>query len=278
MAVESGSVAAVLPAGAPCWVELATGDDEGAAAFYAALFGWQYRASADNTVMTGRYVIATRDGYAVAGIYQTDRAAGWMPHVAVSDTAAAAARVGVCGGAVTLGPIDLPRYDSIAYAQDPTGAPVVLRCPPSGWSFTTGAVGSFASADLNTHSGPAADDFFCRMFGYTSVQLGDGIDIDYAEWLLGGQPVLYRYVMGPEYSRTTPPHWMIYFVADPAEGVDVLAVNAVRLGGRIVIAPYDTRLGRVAVLADRGGATFAVIDRVDSPDNRRAAVEDPDDE
>jgi uncharacterized protein len=278
MAVESGPVAAVLPVGAPCWVELATGDDQQAVEFYAGLFGWQYRAVADSTVSTGRYLFATRDGFSAAGIYQTDRAAGWVPHIAVSDTGAAAARAGVSGGAVTLGPLDLPRYDSIAYAEDPTGAPVVLRTPPAGWSFTTGAVGTFAGADLNTRDGAAADDFYFRMFGYQSVQIGDGVDIDYAEWRLGGQPVFYRYVMGPEYSPATRSHWVVYFVADPAQGVDDMAVNVLRLGGTIVTVPYDTRLGRVAVFADRGGATFSVIDRTDSPDNRRAAVEDPDDE
>lgn len=278
MAVDSGAVAAVLPAGAPCWVELATGDDQQALEFYAALFGWQYRVAADSTVMTGRYLFASRDGYSVAGIYQSDRASGWVPHIAVNDTAAAAARAGVCGGAVTLGPLDLPRYDSIAYAEDPTGTPVVLRCPPAGWSFTAGAVGTFAGADLNTRNGAVADEFYFRMFGYHSVQIGDGVDIDYAEWRLGGQAVFYRYVMGPEYSPATPSHWMVYFVADPAVGVDNMAVDVLRLDGTIVTAPYDTRLGRVAVFADRGGATFSVIDRTDSPDNRRAPVEDPDDD
>lgn len=278
MVVESASVAAVLPAGAPCWVELSTGDDQRAMDFYAGLFGWQYTATPDSTVMTGRYLMAQRDGFAVAGIFQTDKPSGWLPHIAVSDTASGADRARVLGGSVQLGPIDLPRYDSIVYAADPVGGPVVLRCPPAGWLFTMGAAGTFASADLNTRDGAVADEFYCRMFGYTSEQLSNVGEIDYAEWRLGGQPVLYRYVMGPEYPANTPAHWMIYFVADPEESADGAAVRALRLGGAIGVEPYDSPLGRITVLADPGGAPFAVIDPAEAPEYRRAEVEDPNDE
>lgn len=277
MAIESSSTAA-LPAGAPCWVELATGNEQRALDFYAALFGWQYRITADATVMTGRYAIATRDGFAVASIFQSDQPSGWVPHIAVNDTASGAERVELCGGNVVLGPIDFPSYDSMVYARDPMGAPIVLRSPPAGWMFTTGSAGMFTSADLNTGDGPATDEFYCRMFGFVSVQLGDGSDIDYAEWQLEGQPVLYRYVMGAEYPPATPAHWVIYFGADPLEGTDATAVRALQLGGAITVEPYDSRLGRVAVLVDPNGATFAVIDAADSPDNRRAEVEDPNDD
>lgn len=278
MVVESSSITEILPSGAPCWVELATNDEPRMRAFYAALLGWEYRVTVDSSVATERYAVATRDGFAVAGIYQTAGRSGWVPHIAVSHTSAGAERVALLGGSVTVGPVDLGDEDSVVYALDPSGASVVLRCPPPGWLFTSGDVGTFAMADLNTRDGAAADEFFRTMFGYASVQLGDGIDIDYAEWQLGGRPVLHRYVMGPEYSQATPAHWLIYFVADPVEGTDATAVRAIELGGGVAVEPHDTRLGRVAVLTDPGGATFAVINYVESLENRRAEVEDPDDE
>ena len=40
-----------------------------------------------------------------------------------TETASEAERVRQFGGSVTLGPIDLPRYDSIVYAADPLGEP-----------------------------------------------------------------------------------------------------------------------------------------------------------
>lgn len=278
MVVESGSITEILPAGAPCWVELATSDDRRMTEFYQLMFGWEFRITVDSSVATERYAIATKDGFPVAGLYQTNGRAGWLPHVAVSDVGACAERVGLLGGAVTLGPLELPHADSVLYAQDPAGAPIVLRCPPPGFLFTSGDVGTFAMADLNIRDAAAADEFYANLLGYTSVQLGDGLDIDYAEWQLSGRPVLHRYVMGPEYSPATPPHWLIYFVADPAEGTDATAVRALSLGGGIAVEPYDSRIGRATVLTDPGGATFGVIDYTDSLENRRAEVEDPDDE
>ncbi|TDV54849.1 VOC family protein [Actinophytocola oryzae] len=278
MVVEAGAVTEALPAGAPCWVELATNDENRVAAFYAALLGWEYRVTVESAVATGRYVVATRDGFSVAGMYPTEGPSGWVPHITVSDTVSGAERVRQLGGDVTAGPIELAREDSLVYALDPAGAPLVLRTPPVGWLFTTDDVGAYTSADLRTHDGPGADEFYRRLFGYGSEQLGDGAEIDYAEWSLDGRPVLYRYVMGPEYPKDTPAHWLIYFIADPAEGTDATAVRALSLGGGIVVEPHDTRLGRVAVLSDPCGAIFAVIDHLDSPENRRAAVEDPDDD
>lgn len=278
MVVDSGAVTEILPAGAPCWVELATSDDRRMTEFYQALFGWEYRITVDSSVATERYAIATKNGFPVAGLYQTNGRSGWIPHVAVSDITAGAERVELLGGTVTLGPLALPHDDGVVYARDPAGAPLALRCPPQGWLFTSGDVGTFAMANLNIRDAAAADEFYANLLGYTSVQIGDGFDIDYAEWQLSGRPVLHRYVMGPEYSPATPPHWLIYFVADPAEGTDATAVRALSFGGGIAVEPYDSRLGRATVLTDPGGATFGVIDYVESLENRRAAVDDPDDE
>src|SRR5262245_47661427 len=94
MVVESGAVTEVLPAGAPCWVELATSDDRVMSEFYRALLGWEYRVTVDSSVATERYAIGTKDGFAVAGLYQTTGRSGWIPHVAVSDINACAERVG----------------------------------------------------------------------------------------------------------------------------------------------------------------------------------------
>jgi predicted enzyme related to lactoylglutathione lyase len=87
--------------------------------------------------------------------------------------------------------------------------------------------------------------------------------------------VLYRYVMGSEYSPQTPPHWMIYFEVDPARGTDATAGQAIMLGGNVVIQPYDTPFGRMAILADPDGAVFAVIDHSRAVSTGRAEVDDP---
>jgi hypothetical protein len=48
------------------------------------------------------------------------------------------------------------------------------------------------------------------------------------------------------------------------------------LGGSVVVQPYDTSFGRVAILADPDGAVFAVIDHSRTLDDvGRAEVDDP---
>jgi hypothetical protein len=48
------------------------------------------------------------------------------------------------------------------------------------------------------------------------------------------------------------------------------------LGGQVVIQPYDTPFGRLAILADPDGAVFAVIDHSRVLDGvGRAEVDDP---
>ncbi|HEV7653035.1 MAG TPA: VOC family protein [Actinophytocola sp.] len=267
-----------LPAGLPCWVELATTDEQRAIEFYAALFGWVHTVGPSPATPDGRYAIATLDGVQVAGVYRGEPglAAAWGVHLVVRDTAAAAERIGQLGGTVTAGPIDIPQRGSIVHAVEPSGVPIVFWHPPSDWQFGTGEPGTFVGADLNTHRGGVADLFFRRLLGYASVQIGDR-DIDYAQWRLGSRPVLYRYVMGSEYPRDAPPHWMVYFGVDPAEGTDATVERAVRLGGTGVTEAYDTQWGRTAVVADPDGVTFSLIDRSDIPGRRgRSRVDDPD--
>jgi hypothetical protein len=48
----------------------------------------------------------------------------------------------------------------------------------------------------------------------------------------------------------------VYFGTDDA---DATAAKAAELGGSIVVPPFDTPVGRIAVLSDPQGAMFSVI-------------------
>jgi hypothetical protein len=194
----------------------------------------------------------------------------------VQNTASTAEWVETLGGRVTLGPVEIPERGSILHAIDASGAPIVFWRPPANWDFGAGSTNTFVGADLNTHDAIAADRFYRKLFNYTTRQLGNSSTADYAEWLLANEPVLYRYVMGSEYLPDTPPHWMVYFQVDPARGTDAAAGHALMLGGTVVIQPYDTPFGRMAILADPEGAVFAIIDRTQvHQDWGRAEVDDP---
>ncbi|KAA9149977.1 VOC family protein [Amycolatopsis acidicola] len=277
MALGPSVIRSTLPSGIPCWIELATFDEDSAQRFYNELFGWKYTLNRDPATATGRYSIASLGEADVGGIYRAgaNQPSLWTINVSVSNTATAAEWVTHLGGTITLGPVQLPDRGSILHATDPSGAPIVFW-QPENWTFTTGVPGTFATADLNTHNGEAADGFFCRLFNYTSRQIGDPRGVDYAEWSLDQEPVLYRYVMGSEYPPDTLPHWMIYFDVDPARGTDATAGHALMLGGRVVLDPYDTPWGRMSVLADPCGAVFSIVDRTQRQGEwGRAEVDDP---
>jgi predicted enzyme related to lactoylglutathione lyase len=60
----------------------------------------------------------------------------------------------------------------------------------------------------------------------------------------------------PAEMKDAPPHWLPYFqVAD----VDAAVARASELGGKICNPPMDIpNVGRIAMIADPQGATFAV--------------------
>lgn len=264
--------------GTPCWIDLATANEQAARAFYAELFGWSYYSRPDPA--TGAYTIAALDGIPVAGLYRAVRnqPPSWTVHLTVANARSAAGWVTGLRGLVILDPVDIPGRGSIAHVQDPTGATFVLWQAATSSGFGTGSPGMFTGAELNTHDGAAADAFYGRLFSLTCRQIEGGARADYLAGA-GEVPVLYRYEMGTEYPVSTPAHWLAYFTADPRIGTDGIAGHTLTLGGQVVIAPFDTEFGRTAVLADPCGASFAVIDHTRAvEDPNRAEVDDPDDD
>src|SRR5215217_1314578 len=230
-----------LPTGTVCWIDLATSNEVSAQRFYSALFGWTYRFHLDPATKNRRYLVAAAAGRSASGLYQANPSEhhGWILQLAVANVVNAARRVEQLGGTITLPPVTVPHRGNIFHALEPTGAPVAFWQPLQRWEFESGKPNTFIGADLNTHDGPLADRFFGELLHYRARQIGDGGNIDYSEWCLGGRPMLYRYVMGSEYQPNTPPHWMVYFSIDPASGVDEVAQKAEQLGGTIVIEPYN---------------------------------------
>ena len=53
-----------------------------------------------------------------------------------------------------------------------------------------------------------------------------------------------------------PNHWHVYFAID---GADATAAKAREAGGSVLVQPFDTPVGRIAVLQDPQGAVFSVI-------------------
>ncbi|WP_156754289.1 VOC family protein [Actinokineospora pegani] len=245
--------------GKPCWVELATADPRSASEFYAGLLGWSFKVGDDG------YVVCYVDDVPVAGMHipQGDQPATWTLYLTVGDTDNTAERVLDLGGQVLTEPHEVPGQGGMLVAGDPSGAAVGFWRQDRDWRLGTGFPGAFTWAELNTWDGAGADAFYGSLFDFEVVQMGDGEAFDYTSWTVNGEEVLGRLRMGSEFPPGQLPHWMVFFEAHPETGTDRIANRAERLGGRVVVAPFDSPFGRAAVLADPAGAEFTVLDRSD---------------
>jgi predicted enzyme related to lactoylglutathione lyase len=126
-------------------------------------------------------------------------------------------------------------------------------------------IGKFVWYDLITDDVEAARRFYGGLFGW-SFEVTEGprgtdyvLARDGGVWV-GGMVTVADPADGTEYSR-----WLPYVsVAD----VDASADRASSAGGRVVVAPLDVRLGRVAVIVDPQGAAIGLA---------RSRIGDPDD-
>jgi uncharacterized protein len=245
--------------GTPCWIDLATPDQDAAAEFYGGLFGWSVEED-ENSEQTGGYRVAILRGLAVGGVMklmQEGQPPAWSTYVSVEDVDATAARAREAGGTVVVEPMSVLDYGRMAFLADPTGATIGLWQP--GRNIGAGLVnepGALCWNELNTRDTAAAKEFYGAVFGwefedgelegmgtYTSVKLGDGV--------VGGMLDVTGRV--PD---EVPANWLVYFAVEDA---DASVARVGELGGSVAFGPIDSPAGRLAVVADPSGAAFAVI-------------------
>jgi uncharacterized protein len=243
--------------GTPNWVDLQTTDQAAAKAFYGAVFGWSYD---DQPMDQGAvYSIAQLGGASVAAIAPQSpelRAAGappmWNTYLAVDSVDEAAAKVGPAGGTVAMEPFDVMDAGRMAFVLDPSGAAVALW--EANQHIGSGLVnepGTVIWNELITDN-PAAVTFYEQVLGVTTAVADMGAD-KYTMFQVGGTEV----------GGTTPPmmegvpnHWHVYFsVAD----ADATAAKIQELGGSVMVAPFDTPIGKMAVVTDPQGAVFSLF-------------------
>lgn len=249
-------------AGMPCWIELSTPEPERAKEFYRNLFGWEYETRSEHG--DGSHEIALRDGFPVAGIRESRGDSSWRLYLAVDDVVADGHRAEKLG-ATAIDEIErpghIPGIGRKTVLMGPGESEVGLLEPEDSWQFDVGLPGTLMWPELVTIQAHLADHFFREMFNYSSEQFGTEHRSDYAVWYLGDESVLARVSMIREYiTPETRPHWLLYFGVSPEVGTDNLMHRAIELGARVRVDPYDSSLGRTAVLRDPTGARFAVVD------------------
>lgn len=115
--------------GTPCWVDLATSNQNATKTFCAELFGWSFHESPMDNSGELFYSEAKKGKASTAGIYpqseeelQKGILPHWDVHIAVDDIDAVVARVEQLGGTIVIEPFDVSNDGRIARIEDPTGA------------------------------------------------------------------------------------------------------------------------------------------------------------
>ncbi|RDG36725.1 VOC family protein [Streptomyces corynorhini] len=253
----------------PCWVDVSLPDLEAGKRFYGELFGWTFSETSDTTA--GRGAEAFREGRRVAGLVAKKDGrmpTTWGVYFATADIVGLSRRITAAGGTLVRGPLALGRSASIAQAADPAGTVFGIRQAGDDPGFErTGLPGSFCWTELYTRDKARVDPFYESVLGFRGTDL-PGAAIDFRMWSPpGAEPgeagaIGGRSVITDAFPAELPGHFLCYFsVAD----CDETAATAVRLGGRVTAPPFGIPHGRMSVLVDNQGASFAVLSGAADP-------------
>lgn len=248
--------------GTPCWVDLMVPDQQAALDFYRDVFGWQ---GEPGPAETGGYAVCTSQGLPVAGIGPTmdeTTPTVWTTYLSSDDADATVAAIAKAGGQTMMPPMDVMTLGRMVVAADPTGAVFGI------WEHKdfigaqlVNEAGSLAWNECNTRDSAAAAAFYSAAFGISVDDMPGGTG--YKTLMVEGRPVGGINTMtDPPFTAEVPAHWLTYFCVDVTDStVDA----AVKRGATLAVPPQDTPFGRMAVLVDPWGATFAVIEATDAP-------------
>jgi uncharacterized protein len=249
------------PPGAFCWPELATLDQNGAKAFYSALFGWDVMEVPIGPGETySMFKSGGRDMAAAYSMRTEMRLQGvpphWMSYVSVTDADAAVRKAQSLGGSVVTPALDVFESGRMAVLQDPTGAIFAVWQPKK--HIGVGRVdepGALCWTELMTGDPERARTFYTALFGW-EAKSGAHAGLPYTELSNKGAPQAGMMPIPPDL-KTVPPHWTPYFAV---EDCDASAARARALGGRLYVEPTNIpNVGRFALVADPQGATFSII-------------------
>ncbi|ASN28545.1 VOC family protein [Streptomyces pluripotens] len=221
-------------------------DVEAGKRFYGELFGWTF---SEPGQAYGSSVWARLDGDRVAAL--SPKVDGRMPTVwtvyfATPDAGALGRRIAGAGGQLVVAPFPVGDLGTAGLAADPDGAVFGLWQAGTHPGFgRRHAPGTFVWAELYTRDVAAANTFYGGLFH---------------EALFGAdaEPDFGRADVGEVFPAEMPSHFLTHF---RAEDLDDILGAVQRLGGRVQVPPFETSYGRVAVVTDNQGASFALLQR-----------------
>lgn len=244
-------------AGTVSWVDLAAWDLEKAQDFYGALFGWTFDPSSQEN---GYYTMARKNGQHVAAMMPVPKDApfppAWNTYFAVESVDRSVARLKELGGKVMMEPMDVMDAGRMAFCTDNTGAAFGFWQP----NLFNGAglvnePGAMAWHEAKSRDGAKAVAFYKDLFGMTADKMPDD-RMQYWVVKKDGRETAGVMQLDASTPANVPPHWMTTF---SVANTDEAAATVTAKGGTVIMQPFDSPYGRIAIVADPGGAAFGVI-------------------
>lgn len=253
--------------GSPCWLDLGAPDIDAAAAFYRAVFGWEYQSFGPDA---GGYGALRKDGEAVGALGQLSEEgarSAWMIYFRTDDAQAAARSVEQAGGTVRSAPTEMGEWGSMAQLSDPQGGQFAVwqQGKEASGLERTDDTGSLGWIELYTPDSSAAKEFYGGLFGW-----------QYQDMPLPGDDSMTYTLITPAGKEPERMHGgLMQMPADqlpqtdgkaywhPVFGTDDCDATVARVrdnGGNLLMGPEDAEgVGRLAVCTDPAGAEFVVL-------------------
>jgi predicted enzyme related to lactoylglutathione lyase len=257
--------------GAPNWIDLGSRDTEAAAAFYEALFGWEFQPAGPDAGGYGMFRLAGQTVAALGPLQDADAQPAWTVYFESADADATSKAVEQAGGSVRFPPMDIFDQGRLAGYTDPGGAEFAVWQPGTNKGLDRVGPGALNWTELYTTDAEQAKTFYGTVFGWDYEEMplpddgsGSGGTYVIASRSGGGQEGSHAGIMqlGADMLPDGTGYWQPYFsVAD----TDAVVAKATESGGSVLMAGTDIEgVGRVALLKDPEGAFFALLNPVES--------------
>ena len=246
-----------------CWAELVAHNMPAAVEFYGRTLGWtltDLNSSADDCIPHVQFL---NEGQPVAGLIQLPdhlKTAGlpsvWNTYVCVDNLQNSLKQAVELGAEITCPVTNAGEHGLVAFIRDPTGGVIGLWQKGShGGPCLRGDINAVCWNELATRDAYAAKTFYAKLFGWTFEDNPMSPSPYFIVMSSDGEQIGGIMQMTEEWGDM-PSHWNIYFHVD---AVDAVTVTVQQLRGKMLVPPFDTPVGRIAVLADDQGAAFSVI-------------------
>ena len=132
--------------------------------------------------------------------------------------------------------------------------------------------GRFVWYELLTTDTPAAAAFYAKVIGW-AVKDVSSPELAYTLLAAGDAPVVGLMELPEEGVRMgATPRWVGYVAVDD---IDVKVAQIRRLGGAILVASTDSNIGRISLVADPQGATFALVTGLTYGQRQPSGLDEP---